>query len=87
MSVTVRAGAGYDDCMEDDLKIAVQMAMREKAHRRTVLELMEADISDVERVSRVLALEAEHQGFMEQLRLAALAAPAERQDDAAADHA
>lgn len=79
--MTARAGAGYDVRMSEDQTIAVEMAMREKAYRRAVLDLMEADISDVERVSRVLALEAEHRGIMERMRLEAAAAPAPRQHD------
>ena len=41
---------------------------------------MQSDISDVERVVRVLAMEAEYLGLIEKLREAQEAAPSPRQD-------
>jgi hypothetical protein len=67
--------------MIEDLSPAVHQAMLEKAHRRAVEEVMRADISDVERIARVLAMEAEFLGHMERLRALHQSQPAPRQDN------
>lgn len=71
--------------MSEDLPLAVQMAMLEKTHRQAVQDLMDADISDVQRVVKVLALEAEHLGIMTRLRAAWESAPSQQQDDTTAN--
>ena len=56
--------------MTEELDPAVQLAILEKAHRQAVEDVMQSDMGDVERVSRILAMEAEHLGLMESLRAA-----------------
>lgn len=62
--------------MTEELPRAVQLATLEKAHRQAIEEVMQSDLGDVERVSRILAMEAEHLGLMEGLRAAWQQAPA-----------
>lgn len=56
--------------MTEELHLAVQLATLEKAHRQAVEDVMQAELGDVERVSRILAMEAEHLGLVESLRAA-----------------
>ena len=72
--------------MSDDLSGAVQLAILEKAHRQAVEDVMHSDMGDVQRIAKVLAMEAEHQGLIEKLRAAQATAPAPRQDDSADSH-
>ena len=67
--------------MSDELPSAVQLAMLERDHRRAVQDIMLSDMGDVERVTKVLALEAEYLGLMEKLRAARAASPSRPQDD------
>jgi hypothetical protein len=61
--------------MTEELPLAVQLATLEKAHRQAVENVMQSDLGDVERVVRILAMEAEHLGRMERLREAWQDAP------------
>jgi hypothetical protein len=54
--------------------------MLEKAHRQAVEDVMQSDMGDVERVVKVLALEAEYLGLIETLRVARESRPSPRQD-------
>ncbi len=56
--------------MTEELAPAVQLAALEKAHRQAIEDVMQSDLGDVERVSRILAMEAEHLGLVESLRAA-----------------
>jgi hypothetical protein len=56
--------------MSKNLPPAVHLAMREKAHRQAVEDVMQSDMDDVERVVKVLAMEAEYLGLLEKLRVA-----------------
>jgi membrane protein required for beta-lactamase induction len=67
--------------MTEELPHAVQLAVLEKAHRQAIEDVMQSDLGDVERVARILAMEAEHLGLMESLRAAWLNGAASRQDD------
>ena len=67
--------------MSEDLSGAVQLAILEKAHRQAVEDVMHSDMGDVERVVKVLAMEAEHLGVVEKLRAARATVPVIRQDD------
>ncbi len=51
--------------MSEDLSGAVHLATLEKAHREAVEDVMQSDIGDVERVVKVLAMEAEYLGLIE----------------------
>jgi hypothetical protein len=56
--------------------------MLEKTHRRAVEDVMQSDdISDVERVARVLAMEAEYLGLVERLRAATPSLPVPELDE------
>ena len=67
--------------MSEDLSGAVRFAVLEKAHRQAVEDVMQSDLGDVERVVKVLALEAEYLGVLEKLRVARVSLPAARQDE------
>jgi hypothetical protein len=54
--------------MTEELPLAVRLANLEQAHRQAVEDVMQSDLGDVERVVRILAMEAEHLGRMERLR-------------------
>ena len=69
--------------MSEDLSGAVQLAILEKAHRQAVEDVMQSDLGDVERVVKVLALEAEYLGVLEKLRVARETLHAARQDESA----
>ena len=69
--------------MTEDLSPAVHRATLEKAHRQAVEDVMQADISDVERIAKVLAMEAEFLGHMERLRSVHETGPAPLQDNRA----
>jgi len=69
--------------MSEDLSGAVQLAILEKAHRQAVVDVMQSDLGDVERVVKVLALEAEYLGVLEKLRVARETLPGARQDESA----
>ena len=64
--------------MTEELPRAVHLATLEKAHRQAIEDVMHSDLGDVERVSRILAMEAEHLGLMESLRAAWQHAPEPR---------
>ena len=66
--------------MSEDLSAAVHLAMLEKAHRQAVEDVMQSDLGDVERVVKVLAMEAEYLGLIEKLREARESGPSPRQD-------
>ena len=66
--------------MSEDLSAAVHLAMLEKAHRQAVEDVMQSDLGDVERVVKVLAMEAEYLGLIEKLRDARESGPSPRQD-------
>lgn len=67
--------------MTEELAPAVQLAALEKAHRQAIEDVMQSDLGDVERVARILAMEAEHLGLIEGLRAAWLQAPAPKRGD------
>ena len=54
--------------------------MLEKAHRQAVEDVMRSDMGDVERLVKILAMEAEYLGVIEKLREAREAAPSLKQD-------
>jgi len=62
------------------LSPAVHLAMLEKAHRKALEDVMQSDLGDVERVVKILAMEAEYLGLIEKLREARQSAPSARQD-------
>ncbi len=66
--------------MSEDLSAAVHLAMLEKAHRQAVEDVMQSDLGDVERVVKVLAMEAEYLGLIERLREARESGPSPGQD-------
>jgi hypothetical protein len=66
--------------MSEDLSAAVHLAMLEKAHRQAVEDVMQSDLGDVERVVKVLAMEAEYLGLIEKLREARESESSARQD-------
>jgi hypothetical protein len=66
--------------MSEDLSAAVHLAMLEKAHRQAVEGVMQSDLGDVERVVKILVMEAEYLGLIEKLREARESAPSARQD-------
>lgn len=61
--------------MTEELPSEVQLATLEKAHRQAIEEVMQSEMSDVARVSLILAMEAEHLGRMESLRAASRGDP------------
>jgi hypothetical protein len=54
--------------------------MLEKAHRQAVEDVMQSDLGDVERVVKILAMEAEYLGLIENLREARESRPSPRRD-------
>ena len=69
--------------MSEDLSGPVHLAVLEKAHRQAVEDVMQSDLGDVERVVKVLALEAEYLGVLEKLRATRESLPVARQDETA----
>ena len=67
--------------MSEDLSPAVHLAVLEKAHRQAVEDVMQSDMGDVERVVRILVMEAEYLGTIEMLRAAHEAEPSRGQGD------
>jgi hypothetical protein len=66
--------------MSEDLSPAVHLAMLEKAHRQALEDVMQSDLGDVERVVKILAMEAEYLGLIEKLREVRESAPSASQD-------
>ncbi len=61
--------------MSEDVSAAVHLAVLEKAHRQAVEDVMQSDLGDVERVVKILAMEAEYLGLIEKLREARESGP------------
>jgi hypothetical protein len=72
--------------MSEDTSAAVHLAILEKAHRQAVEDVMQSDLGDVERVVRILAMEAEYLGLVETLRQARVSESSPRQDLGADGH-